>query len=65
MDEAVFLLRLRVEDLALVYSLARRERMSVNEWIIRAIVEKIERVQAEVLQQQARQAEQSREGGKQ
>ena len=51
MDEVIYQLRLRVEDLVLIYSLARRDRMSVNEWIIKAIIEKAERIQSETMQQ--------------
>lgn len=45
MDDVIFQLKLSAMDLAVIYSFARQKKISVNEWIMQAILEKIEREQ--------------------
>ncbi|MEM1522296.1 MAG: hypothetical protein QXU69_04680 [Thermofilaceae archaeon] len=45
MDEVVVLLRMSGGDFALIYQVARKEKKTVNEWIMSAILEKLERLQ--------------------
>ncbi|MEM3120737.1 MAG: hypothetical protein QXG54_05155 [Desulfurococcaceae archaeon] len=47
MDEVIVLLRMGGGDYALIYQIARSERKTVNEWILTAILEKLEKVQQE------------------
>lgn len=47
MDEVIVLLRMSGGDYALVYQIARSEKKTVNEWIMSAILEKLERIQEE------------------
>lgn len=45
MDRAIYLLELSVADLALLYQLARAEKKTINQFILEAVVEKIEKIQ--------------------
>ncbi|MEM1681065.1 MAG: hypothetical protein QXZ56_07655 [Sulfolobales archaeon] len=47
MDEVIVLLRMSGGDYALIYQVARSERKTVNEWIMSAILEKLEKLQEE------------------
>lgn len=47
MDEVIVLLRMTGGDYVLVYQVARSERKTVNEWIMSAILEKLEKLQEE------------------
>ncbi|MEM2163720.1 MAG: hypothetical protein QXR62_04770 [Candidatus Bathyarchaeia archaeon] len=47
MDRVIFMLEMTAGDLALIYQLARNDRMTVNEWIMKCIMEKVEKLQEE------------------
>lgn len=47
MDKVIFMLEMNVGDLALIYQLSRNDKLSVNEWIMKCVLEKIERIQEE------------------
>jgi len=47
LDEVIVLLRMTGGDYVLVYQVARSERKTVNEWIMSAILEKLEKLQEE------------------
>ncbi|MEM4975853.1 MAG: hypothetical protein QXT64_00840 [Desulfurococcaceae archaeon] len=47
MDEVIVLLRMSGGDYVLIYQVARSERRTVNEWIMSAILEKLEKLQEE------------------
>ncbi len=47
MDEVIVLLRMTGGDYVLVYQIARSEKKTVNEWIMSAILEKLEKLQEE------------------
>ncbi|MEM1868551.1 MAG: hypothetical protein QXY41_06040 [Thermoproteota archaeon] len=47
MDEVIVLLRMSGGDYALIYQIARSEKRTVNEWIMSAILEKLEKLQEE------------------
>ncbi|MEM1710523.1 MAG: hypothetical protein QW820_06500 [Sulfolobales archaeon] len=47
MDEVIVLLRMSGGDYALIYQVARSEKKTVNEWIMSAILEKLEKLQEE------------------
>ena len=47
MDEVIVLLRMTGGDYVLVYQVARSEKKTVNEWIMSAILEKLEKLQEE------------------
>ncbi|MEM0261745.1 MAG: hypothetical protein QXN17_03725 [Nitrososphaerota archaeon] len=47
MDEVIALIRMSGGDYALIYQVARSERRTVNEWIMSAILEKLEKLQEE------------------
>lgn len=48
-DKAVFMLEMSVGDLAFIYQIARRDKKTVNEWIMGCIMEKLEKLQEEWL----------------
>jgi len=47
LDEVIVLLRMTGGDYVLVYQVARSEKKTVNEWIMSAILEKLEKLQEE------------------
>jgi len=47
LDEVIVLLRMSGGDYALIYQVARSEKKTVNEWIMSAILEKLEKLQEE------------------
>jgi len=47
LDEVIVLLRMSGGDYALIYQIARSEKRTVNEWIMSAILEKLEKLQEE------------------
>lgn len=59
MDEVIALIRMSGRDYALIYQIAMSEKKSVNEWIMSAILEKLEKLQKEWLESKA----QKQEGG--
>lgn len=62
MDEVILQLRLAGVDFVILYQLARRDRLSVEEWVRKTILEKVEREQMQALQQQ-QQPTQEKKGG--
>lgn len=47
MDRAVLMVEMSVGDLALIYQLAKNDKTTVNDWIMRCVMEKVERLQEE------------------
>ncbi|MEM2168167.1 MAG: hypothetical protein QXR74_07380 [Candidatus Bathyarchaeia archaeon] len=47
MDRAILMVEMSVGDLALIYQLAKNDKTTVNDWIMRCVMEKVERLQEE------------------
>ncbi len=52
MDEVVVPIRMSGTDYVIIYNVARRERLSVGEWIMKTIIEKLEQIQMEQMKMQ-------------
>lgn len=44
-DEVIFMLKMSATDMVVIYNIAKSERLSINEFILKAILEKIESMQ--------------------